>query len=70
MFGSIALAVIALVGKVFDFLNPWSPYWVEKLKRSDARKEAAQVEIEKEVKNEGQESMDNYWNARARKRRR
>ncbi len=67
--GAIALAVIALIGKVFDFLNPWSPYWVEKLKRSDARKEAAQADIEKAVGENGQTGMDDYWDSRSRRKR-
>lgn len=35
-------AIIALVTKLFDFINPWSPYWVNKLTKAEQKKEDAQ----------------------------
>ncbi len=44
------VGILALFGKVFDFLNPWSPYWVNKLTQSAKDKRAAQEKIDAAAK--------------------
>lgn len=63
------LGIIAIIGKVLDLLNPWSKFWADKASESEKRKQKAREDQTKEVKNEGQESMDNFWSARSRRKR-
>lgn len=44
------LAILGLIGKVFDFLNPWSPYWVNKLQTKDKNKADAQTRLNADAK--------------------
>jgi len=63
------LGILAVIGKVLDFINPWSKYWVDKNTDADKRKQSAQVDIEKAVNEDGQKGMDNYWDSRSRRKR-
>jgi hypothetical protein len=59
--------IIGLIGKILDFINPWSKFWVDKFTKADDKKEIAQKEMDKEAKGEGQKSADNYWDSFGRK---
>jgi len=59
---AIFLAVVELLSKVMDFLNPWSSYWVGKSKDRDARRAAAQTKMD-EASKKG--DFDAFMDARA-----
>ena len=64
------LGIVALLNKLLDLINPWSARWANKATEADKRVEKAKEEMQAEVKNEGQESVDRYLNSKSRKRRR
>jgi hypothetical protein len=64
------LAILAFLTKALDLLNPWSKFWANKAEDSEKRTRQADSDMQKEIKNEGQESMDDYFNAKSRKRKR
>lgn len=63
------LSIVAFLSKLLDLFNPWSKMWADEKSKSNVRKQQAQVDIEKAVKEDGVKGMDNYWNARSRRKR-
>lgn len=46
---SIFLAVIEFLKKILDFITPWSGYWVDKKKHSNAKKEDAKKRMDEAI---------------------
>lgn len=46
----IFLAIIGLLNKIMDFLNPWSAYWVNKSKDSDVKRAEAKKRMDDAAK--------------------
>lgn len=55
------VAICTAIGKAFDFINPWSKRWINKLDGRDKKKDIAQNKIDKAVKNEA--SDDDFLDA-------
>lgn len=51
------LGIIELVKKILDFVTPWSTYWVERRKSKNQKKEQAQKNIDKAVKDENSDDF-------------
>ena len=56
------LAIFEFLKKVLDVITPWSNYWVDKRKKSNAKKEAAQVKMDDAAK---KGDYDSFLDARA-----
>ena len=63
-------ALFQAIKSFFENLLPWSKKWADDSSAAGKREQAAKQEMQAEVKKDGQESMDNYLNAKSRKRRR
>lgn len=63
-------ALFQAITEFFKNLLPWSQRYAQKATDADKREQEAKLEMRKEVKKDGQESMDSYLNAKSRKRKR
>jgi len=56
------LSIIAVLGKFFDLLNPWSSFWAGRSKKSAENKDKSKTDMDESVK---KGDHDAFLNARS-----